>query len=248
MDLSKEPFLMRHVRISCVALSILEATTLPSGATSLTCDQVDKQIASTPVISDSANALRRHLNNIANLPQKADVVLIGDSLIQAWPADLSASLANGTPVVNLGVGRDRIQNTLWLLTSSAHQLKQIQPKVVILLVGTNNVYLDKPCGIEMAFGHLFEQISRLWPKSRLVQILILPRGQNMQGAAETISEVNASLLSRQKEVPNYRAVDAATIACQSGVPCANYREDLLHLTKSGYEKLTHLVKEKLLSR
>jgi hypothetical protein len=70
----------------------------------------------------------------------------------------------------------------------------------------------------------------------------------MQGAAETISEVNASLLSRQKEVPNYRAVDAATIACQSGVPCANYREDLLHLTKSGYEKLTHLVKEKLLSR
>lgn len=238
---------MRHVRISCVALSILEATMLPSGAASLTCDKVDKQIASTPVIPDSANALRRHLNNIANLPKKADVVFIGDSLVQAWPGDLSASLANG-PVVNLGVGRDRIQNTLWLLTSSEQQLKQIQPKVVILLVGTNNVYLDKSCGIELAFDHLFEQIRRLWPTSRLVQILILPRGQNMKGAAETISEVNASLLLRQKEVPNYRAVDAATIACQSGAPCANYREDLLHLTKSGYEKLTHLVKEKLLQR
>src|SRR6185437_3791761 len=151
----------------CVVLSMLEATTLPSGAASLTCDKVDNQIASTPVIPDSANALRRHLNNIANLPQNADVVLIGDSLIHAWPGDLSASLANG-PVVNLGVGRDRIQNTLWLLTSSEQQLKQIRPKAVILLVGTNNVYLDRPCGIEMAFDHLFEQIGRLWPKSRLV--------------------------------------------------------------------------------
>lgn len=239
---------MRHLRISCVALSILGATILPSSAASPSCDQVDKQIASTPVVPDSANALRRHLNNVASLPQNADVVLIGDSLVQAWPADLSASLANGGSVINLGVGRDRIQNTLWLLTSSGQKLHRIQPKIVVLLVGTNNAYLDKPCGIKLAFDHLFEQINRLWPKSLLLQILILPRGQNMQGAAGTISEVNASLLSRQKKVPNYRTVDASTIACQSGAPCANYREDLLHLTRSGYERLTRLVKEKLSQR
>jgi lysophospholipase L1-like esterase len=237
---------MRHLRVSCVALSILEATVSPSSAATSICDQVDKKIASTPVIPDSANALRRDLNNTASLPQHADVLLIGDSLVQAWPADLSASLANGAPVINLGVGRDRIQNTLWLLTSSEKQLKRIQPKAVILLVGTNNTYLDKPCPIKLAFDHLFKQITHLWPKSRLIQILILPRGQNMQGAAETISEVNASLLSRQKTIPNYRTVDASSLACQSGVPCVNYREDLLHLTRGGYEKLTRLVKEKLL--
>ena len=237
---------MRHLRISCVALSIVGATISPSSAASPACDQADRQIASTPVMSDSANALRRHLTNVASLPNNAEVILLGDSLVQAWPADLSASLANGAPVINLGVGRDRIQNTLWLLTSQAEQLKRIQPKAVVLLVGTNNIYLDKPCGVELAFGQLFEQIGRLWPKSRLVQILILPRGQNMQGATEAISEVNASLLSRQKEVPNYRTVDASAIACQGVTPCVNYREDLLHLTREGYEKLTPLVKEKLL--
>jgi lysophospholipase L1-like esterase len=185
------------------------------------------------------------MNNIASLPQNAGVVLIGDSLIQAWPADLSASLVNDGSVINLGVGRDRIQNTMWLLTSSKDKLKRIHPKVVILLVGTNNVYLDKPCGIRLAFDHLFERIGRLWPKSRLIQILILPRGQKMQGAAGVIAEVNSSLLSRQKKIKNLRIVDAASLACQSAATCGNYREDMLHLTRQGYENLTRLVKEKL---
>jgi hypothetical protein len=75
----------------------------------------------------------------------------------------------------------------------------------------------------------------------------------MQGAAEAISEMNASLFRgrKQKGIPDYRAIDVSAVACQSGLPCDNpcddYREDLLYLTRSGYEKLT-AVKEKLSQR
>ncbi|WP_166297710.1 SGNH/GDSL hydrolase family protein [Bradyrhizobium sp. 2S1] len=211
------------------------------------CDEADQQIASTPTIPDSANALRRDLKNVSSLPAQASIVMLGDSLVEAWPEDLASSLAAGHPVLNLGVGRDRIQNTLWLLTSFEQQLKRIQPQSVILLLGTNNIYLDKPCGVRLAFDHLFDRISRIWPKAHLVQILILPRGPNMTGAKENISAVNASLSSREKSVQKYRVLDASAIACQNSTPCANYREDLLHLTRTGYEQLTQIVRTNLSS-
>ncbi|AUC97975.1 hypothetical protein CWS35_29830 [Bradyrhizobium sp. SK17] len=240
---------MRKLRTIPVALSIVAMATIASvGAAPLSgpaCDEADQQIASTPTIPDSANALRRDLKNVGSLPADASIVLLGDSLVEAWPQDLSSSLAAGRPVLNLGVGRDRIQNTLWLLTSFEQQLKRVQPQSVILLLGTNNVYLDKPCGVRLAFDHVFDRISRIWPKARVVQILILPRGPNMTGARETISEVNASLQSREKSVQKYRVLDASAIACRDGTPCANYRDDLLHLTRTGYEELTQIVRTNL---
>jgi hypothetical protein len=46
---------------------------------------------------------------------------------------------------------------------------------------------------------------------------LLPRGQNMQGAAEAISEMNASLFRgrKQKGIPDYRAIDVSAVACQT---------------------------------
>ncbi|WP_080586161.1 GDSL-type esterase/lipase family protein [Bradyrhizobium elkanii] len=240
---------MLKCRTIQVALSIVATAICSSGVaaplSTPACDEADQQIASTPILPDSAIALRRDLKNVGSLPAEASVILLGDSLVQAWPEDLTSSLATERPVLNLGVGRDRIQNTLWLLTSSEQQLKRVHPKLIILLLGTNNVYLDKPCGVSLAFDHLFSRISRIWPKARLVQILILPRGPNMEGAKQTIAEVNASLLAREKVVSNYQTLDASAIACQGHTPCANYREDLLHLTRAGYEELTQLVKAKL---
>jgi hypothetical protein len=232
--------------MSIVAMAMISsASAAPLGGPA--CDEADQQIASTPTIPDSANALRRDLKNVSSLPAQASIVMLGDSLVEAWPQDLTSSLAAGGPVLNLGVGRDRIQNTLWLLTSFEQQLKRIQPQSVILLLGTNNIYLDKPCGVRLAFDRLFDRINRIWPKARLVQILILPRGPNMTGAKENISEVNASLLSREKSVQKYRVLDASTIACRNVTPCANYREDLLHLTRTGYEELTQIVRTNLSS-
>ena len=50
------------------------------------CDEADQQIASTPTIPDSANALRRDLKNVGSLPADASIVLLGDSLVEAWPS------------------------------------------------------------------------------------------------------------------------------------------------------------------
>ena len=78
---------MRKLRTIPVALSIVAMATIASvGAAPLSgpaCDEADQQIASTPTIPDSANALRRDLKNVGSLPADASIVLLGDSLVEA---------------------------------------------------------------------------------------------------------------------------------------------------------------------
>jgi hypothetical protein len=238
---------MKKIWVVSIVMSIFlwgstQVRANPSSAAA--CDGVDQKFATTPTQPDSANALRLYQKNIASLPDQASMVMLGDSLVQAWPADLAASLSNGT-VVNLGVGRDRIQNTMWFLTSFEGRLTTLHPKTVVLLLGTNNIYLDKPCAVELAFKTLFDRIHSLWPQAELVQIQILPRGANMQGAKDAISEVNTFLRNQAAETPPYVSVDASAIACQPGAACVNYREDLLHLTRPGYEQLQGILKSGL---
>lgn len=146
------------------------------------------------------------------------------------------------PVANLGVGRDRIQNTLWFIEHERERLRKIKPRSIIVLVGTNNIYLDKPCGVMESYRKLFDEIRSLWPGSRIFSIHILPRGEQMKGAAENIGYVNSELRRRSKEL-GIRTIDASEIACGKTTPCANYKGDLLHLTPPGYEALTRIIRE-----
>ncbi|WP_167528911.1 SGNH/GDSL hydrolase family protein [Bradyrhizobium macuxiense] len=178
---------------------------------------------------------------MSGLTGDVSTVMLGDSLVEAWPKELSASLGAG-PVANLGVGRDRIQNTLWFIEHERERLRKIKPRSVIVLVGTNNIYLDKPCGVMESYQKLFEEIRALWPNGKIYSIQILPRGEQMKGAAENIGSVNSELSRRSREL-GIRTIDASNIACGRTTPCANYKSDLLHLTPSGYEALTRIARD-----
>ncbi|UFX42811.1 GDSL-type esterase/lipase family protein [Bradyrhizobium sp. 41S5] len=226
-------------------LSIVAALCLPSEgraqSSRAACDKTDTQFAVTAAMPDNADALRKYERNVSSLSGDVSTVLLGDSLVEAWPRELSASLGAG-PVANLGVGRDRIQNTLWFIEHERERLRKIRPKSIIVLVGTNNIYLDKPCGLMESYQKLFEEIRSLWPNGRIFSIQILPRGEQMKGATENIASVNAELSRRSREL-GIRTIDASDIACGRTTPCANYKSDLLHLTPSGYEALTRIAKQ-----
>ncbi|WP_244064142.1 GDSL-type esterase/lipase family protein [Bradyrhizobium sp. Ce-3] len=231
---------------AAATLSIVAALCLPSAGRAQqsprsTCDKTDTQFAISPSVPDNADALRKYERNVSGLTGDVSTVMLGDSLVEAWPKDLSATLGTG-PVANLGVGRDRIQNTLWFIEHDREQLRRIKPKTIIVLVGTNNIYLDKPCGVMESYQKLFGEIRSLWPNGKIYSIHILPRGEQMKGAAENIAYVNSELGRRSKEL-GIKTIDAADIACGKTTPCANYKGDLLHLTPPGYEILTRITKQ-----
>lgn len=65
-----------------------------------------------------------------------------------------------------------------------------------------------------SYQKLFGEIRSLWPNGKIFSIQILPRGDQMKGAAENIGSVNAELSRRSRE-----------------------------LTPSGYEALTGIARE-----
>ena len=231
---------------AAMTLSIVAALCLPSAGRAQqsprsACDKTDTMFAVTPTVPDNADALRKYERNVSGLSSDVATVMLGDSLVEAWPRELSATLGAG-PVANLGVGRDRIQNTLWFIEHDREQLRKIKPTTVVVLVGTNNIYLDKPCGVMESYRKLFGEIRSLWPNGKIYSIHILPRGEQMKGAAENIGYVNSELSRRSKEL-GIRTIDAANVACAMTTPCANYKSDLLHLTPSGYDILTKIIRD-----
>ena len=103
------------------------------------CDGEDHLFAVTGSLPDTATALRRHEMLMVHLPTQASVVIIGDSLVQAWPQPLLDRLSPGGVVLNLGVGRDRIQNVIYRLQDPRLSASHLNPTYTVIWAGTNNL-------------------------------------------------------------------------------------------------------------
>src|SRR5277367_885759 len=108
--------------------------------------------ADQPVSRTDQNSLTAH----AQLLEKAkkggiDIYFEGDSITRRWGAtDYPELLANwkqnffGWNAADFGWGADTIQNILWRLDNG--ELDGVNPKVIVLLAGTNNVGNTVPRG------------------------------------------------------------------------------------------------------
>ncbi|VTU02551.1 hydrolase gdsl : Lipolytic protein G-D-S-L family OS=Pedosphaera parvula (strain Ellin514) GN=Cflav_PD2866 PE=4 SV=1: Lipase_GDSL_2: Lipase_GDSL_2 [Gemmataceae bacterium] len=116
-------------------------------------------------------------------PGPCDVLLVGDSITQQWGSPLDAGALNdawkkhfaGYKTLNIGVGGDKSQNVLWRLDHGGAD--GIQPKVVVLMVGNNNMFFTAETGIEPAAKGVQMCVANLrekFPKADVVVVKILP--------------------------------------------------------------------------
>jgi lysophospholipase L1-like esterase len=116
------------------------------------------EAADRPMPRFDANSLVAH----AQLVEKAkaghiDVYFVGDSITRRWGAlDYPELLANwkqnffGWNAANFGWGADRTQNILWRLQHG--ELDEINPKVIVVLAGTNNIGWKPPAAKNTGSG------------------------------------------------------------------------------------------------
>src|SRR5205823_12862334 len=91
------------------------------------------------------NSMTAHAQLLEKAKQgRIDAYFEGDSIVRRWGAlDYPELLANwranffGWNAANFGWGADRTQNILWRLEHG--ELDGVDPKVIVLLAGTNNV-------------------------------------------------------------------------------------------------------------
>jgi len=111
----------------------------------------------------------------------ADIVFDGDSITNRWETtgrDVWKQRYEGK-AADFGIEGDRVENVLWRLSKG--QLDGVDPKVVVLMIGTNNVSRqDSAENIAAGIKVLVDQYLEAAPHAHLVLMGIFPRGKDTQ--------------------------------------------------------------------
>lgn len=156
--------------------------------------------ANQPVSRTDANSLTAHQQLLEKTKQgRIDIYFEGNSITRRWGAtDYPELLANwrqnffGWNAADFGWGADTIQNILWRLDHG--ELDGVNPKIIVLLAGTNNLptpgvnAADITAGIEAILGIMKAKA----PQATIVVTGIFPRNDNMT-LMPLIDQINSNL-------------------------------------------------------
>ena len=122
-----------------------------------------------------------------------DVLLVGDSITMQWGAAWGKHFPQ-LKTVNLGIGGDKTQNVLWRLDHGG--VAGLEPRVVILLIGNNNMFFTPETGIEAAAKGIqvcADNLREKFPKAELVLVKIFPAHAPGVRFYEDIKKTNLAL-------------------------------------------------------
>ncbi|MGB7758306.1 MAG: GDSL-type esterase/lipase family protein [Bryobacteraceae bacterium] len=162
--------------------------------------------ADQPVFRTDPNSLAAHSQLLAKAKQGGiDVYFEGDSITRRWGAtDYPDLLANwkqnffGWNAADFGWGADQTQNILWRLENG--ELDGVNPKVVVLLAGTNNVgdpsfqgdADSKAEDVTRGLQEIVRVIQTKAPAATIIVMGIFPRNDNM-ALMPVIDRINGNL-------------------------------------------------------
>ncbi len=171
-----------------------------------------------------------------------DLYFIGDSITRRWGAldypDLLAhwnETFHGWNAANFAWGGDRTENMLWRLENG--ELSGVDPKVVVIQAGTNNVGsraggARKIAAIAAGVTAIVDTVAAKLPDADIVLTGIFPRSD--AGVVSEIEAINAALESmaraRRIRFLNINGV----LAGDGGLLLGTMSSDGLHLSRAGY--------------
>lgn len=181
-----------------------------------------------------------------------DIYFLGDSITRRWGTSDAAYREFfdnwrrnffGWNAANFGWGADTVQNILWRVSNG--ELDGVNPKIVVLLAGTNNVGnaprdgVDTPVVNDVAqgIGAVISVVRAKAPAATIVLTGVTPRRDRNGGTTvmPTIDAINARLASLA-DGARIRYVDiSGKLANRDGVLVDGVTVDGLHLSVAGYQ-------------
>lgn len=143
--------------------------------------------------------LRHHENRKRWCTEKeVDILMVGDSIVFEWPRvgkQVWEEFYGKRKAVNIGSSGDQTHHMLWHFQNGGLDgMKERNPKLVVVMIGTNNRGEPEQHGKDTAYGilALLKEIHAKLPKSEILLMPIFPRGDTPEDAGRLRNdEVNA---------------------------------------------------------
>lgn len=221
---------------------LLVATTLASFCSVVMVSAADDPKPVAPVVNRPNTAIkpvpggvrwfmRNHASNLEKTKNKKfDVCFLGDSITAMWPGDVFQKHFGKISTVNFGIGGDRTENVLWRLDRG--ELTGTSPKVIVLLIGTNNMGFNSAEEIAAGVAAVVTNLRTKLPKTKILLVGIFPK---KDAPLAKIAATNA-ILAKLDDGATIRYRDmGAQFLDQEGKLRTGILSDSVHLTKQGYE-------------
>ena len=177
-----------------------------------------------------------------------DVYFVGNSITRRWGAtDYPDFLANwkenffGWNAADFGWGADRIENMLWRIQHG--ELDGVNPKVIVILGGTNNVGSvpggdEKIANITRGVRALIDSARSKAPNAKIILTGIFPRNDNRTNPLAVVPEIdrinaNIAAMADGKTIRYVNINDK--LADKDGKLFDGMTMDQLHPTVKGYQ-------------
>lgn len=126
--------------------------------------------------------------------KKVDLLMVGDSIIFEWPRvgrQVWEESYGKRNAVNIGSSGDQTFHMLWHFQNGGLDgMKGRNPKLVVMMIGTNNRGEPEKHGEDTAYGilALLKEIHAKLPESKIVLMPIFPRGDTPEDPGRVRNE------------------------------------------------------------
>ena len=182
----------------------------------------------------------RHAQKVeqAQLGQ-AQLVMIGDSITHGWENDGKAvwdKHFGDINTLNLGYSGDRTENVLWRLQHD--ELANLQPKLVVMMIGTNNTghRMDNPEAIAAGVSKILDELKSQIPGAKVLLLAIFPRDASVNSLARINNQQVTDLIEQMAQQRGLLFANFnAGFLTDDGTLTTEMMPDLLHPKALGYE-------------
>ncbi|MCA9095808.1 MAG: GDSL family lipase [Planctomycetaceae bacterium] len=194
---------------------------------------------------------RHELINERAKAGNVDVLFVGDSITQGWEGNAAAKVwekyFGDLKPMNAGISGDRTQHVLWRLQNG--NLENISPKLMVMMIGTNNAGSDSAADIAAGIKEIVKYYRDARPDSKVLLLAIFPRSEKPDERRAVVAEAS-KLAADVADGKMVHYLDIGEKFLQTdGTISKDIMPDFLHLSEAGYtiwaESITPKIKELL---
>jgi len=172
-----------------------------------------------------------------------EVLFLGDSITDGWRSKGKVLWdAHFAPLkaANFGIGGDRTQHVLWRMQNG--ELDGISPKVVVVMIGTNNTGFERdrvtprntvPEIIEGVTA-IVQGLRTKLPAAKVLLLAVFPRGEKDSASRAQVSAVNEGIARLHDGAKVHYLDIGQKFLYPDGTLPTDFMPDLLHPNEVGY--------------